>query len=186
MKALIVDADPVTSEAVRGRAVDIGIDPIVTATAAQAFAVARTDEVALVILSLDLHDVDGLVACRRLARMLPHVPILAISTRLDETRLERAYAAGAHDLIAKPLRLGELAVRARAALRLHDERIRQARHEQRLAQRAQRLELAKRELERTACIDQVTGIANRRCTSRTCCSRRVAARRAPAHPASRS
>ncbi len=63
----------------------------------------------------------------------------------------RAFDAGAHDVVTKPLRTGELAARIRGALRLR-----------RLLQRARRLAMSNRDLESTICNDPLTGIANRR------------------------
>jgi diguanylate cyclase (GGDEF)-like protein len=111
-----------------------------------------------VLLALDV-DVDGLALCRRLASLLLGVPILACG---DGELLERAFDAGAQDFIARPFTAPELSARLRVALRLREERRKHALQEQRLLQWTRQLEKTKRDLESTICIDQLTGIANRR------------------------
>jgi diguanylate cyclase (GGDEF)-like protein len=76
--------------------------------------------------------------------------------------LARAYDAGAHDFIAKPVRPLELTLRAKAALRLRAERVRRGEYEQRLVQWAHQLAKSKRDLESTVRVDPLTGVANRR------------------------
>jgi diguanylate cyclase (GGDEF)-like protein len=163
VRALVVD--PEESAAVRDHLIASGCDDLVTASCGEAalcLARERAAGLDLVILDLDLPDVDGLAACRRIAAVLPGVPIIACSSRDDEPTIVGAFAAGAHDFVAKPFRFAELAVRVRAALRLREERCKRAQHEQRLVLWARQLEKTKRELESTVCIDQLTGIANRR------------------------
>ncbi len=163
MNALIIDPDTSVGERTRALLADHGVDSTVVATGEDGLTVARADnDIDVVILTLDVPGIDGLVLCRRIARALPGVPILATSSRGDEDLVVRAFEAGAHDFLARPLRFGELVVRTRAALRVRAERARHARHETRLARRTRQLEQNKRDLEATACIDQVTGIANRR------------------------
>jgi len=163
MRSLVVDPDPIASEQARACLGEMCASVIVVPTAEQALAIARAHEpIDLILLALELPDLDGISACRRLARLVPGVPILATSSRGDEDVVVRALDAGAHDYLSRPLRLRELAARARGALQLRAERSRHARHELRLARRTHLLERARRDLESTACIDQVTGIANRR------------------------
>jgi diguanylate cyclase (GGDEF)-like protein len=150
MHVLLVDPDPSVADAIRPV---IGGNVRVATAAEAAFvaAEANADDLDLVLLSFELPDLDGAVACRQLAASLPNVPILAYSANGDEATMLRAFDAGAHDFLPKPLRLGELAARIRGALRLR-----------RVLQRARRLAVSNRDLESTICNDPLTGIANRR------------------------
>jgi diguanylate cyclase (GGDEF)-like protein len=147
MHVLLVDPDLSVADAIRSV---VGGD-VSTATSAQAAFDIATGELDVIVLALELPDLDGVTACRRLAAMVPNVPILACSRCDDEATVLGAFDAGAHDFVTKPLRLGELAARVRGALRVR-----------RLQQRAHRLALSNRDLESTICNDPLTGIANRR------------------------
>lgn len=164
MFAIIVEPEPHAGALVRSTLREIGCTPVVFSTAEEALcsARARQAEIDLIVLSLELPDTDGLQTTRRLAALLTGVPIITCSSCTDEDVITAAFAAGAHDFVGKPLRRGELAVRAKAALRVRDERLRRARHEQRLVDWARQLEKSKRDLESAVCIDPLTGIANRR------------------------
>ena len=74
----------------------------------------RTPE--LVLLDLGLPDVDGVEVVRRL-REWSAVPVLVLSARGQESDKIRALDAGADDYVTKPIAMGELLARMRAALR---------------------------------------------------------------------
>lgn len=115
----------------------------------------------LVLLDLGLPDIDGLDVCRELSTLIPNVPVVIMTARNDDSVIQAAFEAGAQDYVPKPLRLGELAARVRAALKLRSERLLRASRESELAAQARRLEETTRELERMVCIDALTGVANR-------------------------
>lgn len=165
VKALLVDPDQEIAAAVRERLIEVGCcDVVVRDCAEDALCLARdrNQDFDLVYLDLDVIDIDGFAACRRLASLLADVPIIACSKRADEATVLEAFEAGAHDFVAKPFRLSELVARARSALRLREERRRRWHHERRLVNWAHQLEKSNRDLESTVCIDPLTGIANRR------------------------
>jgi diguanylate cyclase (GGDEF)-like protein len=76
--------------------------------------------------------------------------------------MQVAFDAGVEDCLARPLRRAELVARTRAALRVRGERVRRHRRERKLSQELRALEREKHDLERIACVDSLTGIANRR------------------------
>lgn len=85
----------------------------------------------------------------------------ALVVLAPEHLLEAAFEAGAADCVATPPRPGELLARLRAALRgghMHHT----TRRERRLTDELRDLQRQKQELERIACVDSLTGIANRR------------------------
>ena len=165
MQALIVDSDPLARDTVARLLRDVGcVRSIAVSSGDEALCCARANQsdLDLIVLDLELPDLDGFLACRRLSALLAGVPIIACCKRADSETLGKAYEAGAHDLVGKPFDEREVALRASAALRIREERTRRSLHEQRLVQWARQLEKSKRDLESTVCIDPLTGVANRR------------------------
>jgi diguanylate cyclase (GGDEF)-like protein len=164
LKALIVDPDPAAAEVVRMVLEELGGQVVVVRTGAAALRVAREPgaDFDLVVLELELPDMDGLVACRRLCMVLAGVPVVVCHKRDDDDAVVQAFGAGAHDVVHKPIRRTELGARLRAALGIRDERRRREAHDRRVVAWARQIEKSRRDLESTACTDPLTGIANRR------------------------
>jgi diguanylate cyclase (GGDEF)-like protein len=101
----------------------------------------------------------GRDACRKLCVRLKEAPLLVLA---PEHEMGAAYDEGADDCIGLPIRRGELIARVRVALQLHAERTRRARRERRLTDELRALQREKVDLERTVCVDALTGLANRR------------------------
>jgi diguanylate cyclase (GGDEF)-like protein len=80
---------------------------------------------------------------------------------VPEHLLDAAFEAGVADCVAMPARPGELLARLRAALRSAQPQHR-TRRERRLTDELRDLQRQKQELERIACVDSLTGVANRR------------------------
>jgi len=77
----------------------------------------------LIILDLDMPEVDGLEAVRRIKAVerLRDIPIIIITACSDATTLQAAFAAGAMDYITKPPNAIEMLARVHSALRLKQE-----------------------------------------------------------------
>ncbi len=170
MRAIVVDHDVEVRSSVHAILGEVGCEDVVFAgSGEEALQLAlATPELDLIVLTLELtcepfvSEVDGLALCRLLVTHCPAVPILVLSARGDVKTLQAAFAAGARDFIAKPLRAGELEARAGLALKLRAEQRIAAQREERLTLQARKLEQSKGDLERVICVDQLTGIANRR------------------------
>lgn len=89
---------------------------------------------------------------------LAHATELPLVVLCEERQLDEVLLAGATEGVVKPVRPRELAVRVAHALRVRDHAL----HEQRLSAMIQALRHEKQELERLACVDPLTGVANRR------------------------
>jgi diguanylate cyclase (GGDEF)-like protein len=136
---------------------DAGYSPILLAASAEE-AFARLEEepdISLVLLDAIMPGVDGLNACGRIKAQRPDLPVIIVTPVTGEVDPEAAFAAGASDYVAKPLRKIEVLARLRAALRL--KHAMDAR-----ADLARRLESMNHELERLSSQDALTGLANRR------------------------
>ena len=104
---------------------------------------------------------EDLRTLRELTLGFRDVPVIAVC---DERTLEPALLAGATDCVATPVRALELAARVRGALRARSEAKRRATRERRMSDAIEALQREKHDLERLACVDPLTGIANRRHT----------------------
>jgi two-component system, chemotaxis family, response regulator WspR len=110
---------------------------------------------------LDMVEPQTFESYRRLIARLRGTPLLAI---VPEEGMSAAFDAGIDDCLARPVRTTELVARARAAIRLRIERVRRTRRDRRLSEELRVLQEEKHELERIACVDSLTGVANRRHT----------------------
>jgi diguanylate cyclase (GGDEF)-like protein len=96
-----------------------------------------------------------------LATLIDRLRGAALVALAPEHLFEAAFEAGAADCVALPPRHSELVARLRAALRASHPQHR-TRRERRLTDELRDLQRQKQELERIACVDSLTGIANRR------------------------
>ncbi len=93
-----------------------GFEVLVAGTAAQALALAREADPAVVLLDLSLPDGDGRDVCRELRRE-SDVPIIMITARGTETDRIVGLELGADDYVVKPFASDEVIARIRAVLR---------------------------------------------------------------------
>ena len=118
----------------------------------------------LVLLDIDLPDLDGVEACRRIKAdpRWQDLPVLMVTAHTESQNLSDALAAGAMDFLTKPLERLVFLARVRSALRLKraiDERLER---ERQLIALTERLEEANENLIRLAEVDPLTELANRR------------------------
>jgi DNA-binding response OmpR family regulator len=114
-RLLVADDDPHVSELVTLALAD---DFLVAAEsdgarALRAVAVTCPD---IVLLDLEMPHMDGLEACRRIRAACPSLPIVILTGNTETTAMERAFAAGASDYLAKPFTPVQLRTRLRACL----------------------------------------------------------------------
>jgi diguanylate cyclase (GGDEF)-like protein len=159
-RALLITCDP-HSEAVRRTMSEAGHDVVTVASQNDALAyLARRDRaVELVVLDLGANEREQVVAIPRLVRRARGAPLLVIGS---EEALCIAWAAGAADGVARPVRHVELAGRLRRLRRVRERETKHGQRERKLSDAIERLESANRELEHLVCIDALTGVANRR------------------------
>jgi len=153
--AMILSAVP--DPALTGVLREIGCADVETSTLELAPALLAESPVDLAI--VDLSDRARIAALDPILDVLADAPLIAI---VPEDLLDAAFDAGAADCIATPIRQHELLARLRAALRTGTPRARRSRRERRLTDELRELQRQKQDLERIACVDSLTGIANRR------------------------
>ncbi|MCK4515205.1 MAG: response regulator transcription factor [Spirochaetaceae bacterium] len=113
---LVVDDDVRTVNLIRIYLERDGHEVITASDGLRALALAREADPDLIILDLMLPGIDGLEICR-LIRSESMVPIIMLTARTTEESRIGGLDAGADDYVVKPFSPGELAARARAALR---------------------------------------------------------------------
>lgn len=66
----------------------------------------------VVISDIGLPGVDGIDVCTSLRRYFPELPVILVTAFRDEALEHRAHAAGARQIMTKPLNIGQLAEQA--------------------------------------------------------------------------
>ena len=119
---LLLDADAEFRGMVADSLRAAGFHPTQAATIAEAEALVLRGVVRFEALLLDvtLPDGDGCDLCARLRAVRQHMPVLMLAGSDAEHDVVRGLEAGAHDYLAKPVRLPVLVARLRAQLRHHE------------------------------------------------------------------
>ena len=117
---LVVDDDPVVADLVAFRLQRLGLQVTVETDGETGLAAARRLRPDLVVLDWLMPRMDGLEVCRALRAdvdpALARTPVLLLTAKSQDPDLERGFAAGATDFIAKPFSTRELVSRVTAAL----------------------------------------------------------------------
>ncbi len=117
---LVVDDDPVVADLVAFRLGRMGLEVSVESDGEAGLAAARELRPDLVVLDWMMPRMNGLEVCRALREDpdagLAATPVLLLTAKAQEPDLERGFAAGATDFVAKPFSTGELVSRVTAAL----------------------------------------------------------------------
>jgi DNA-binding response OmpR family regulator len=121
MPVLLLDDDDELREWMADELQDAGFQPFEAASVAEAKDLVLHGPVRseALILDVDLPDGDGRDFCARLRAAGLHMPIIMLAGSNKEDEVVRALEAGAHDYVAKPIRMAVLIARLRAHLRLH-------------------------------------------------------------------
>ena len=117
---LVVDDDPVIADLVAFRLGRLGLEVSVESDGEAGLAAARQLRPDLVVLDWMMPRMNGLEMCAALRaepdEQLARTPVLLLTAKAQEPDLERGFAAGATDFVAKPFSTRELISRVTAAL----------------------------------------------------------------------
>ena len=94
-----------------------GYAPLVVGTGREAYDLAQTGDVDLLVLDLGLPDQDGFTVLRRLRQAGSTLPVIVLTARSSVDDTVAVLEGGADDYMAKPFRFEELLARIRLRLR---------------------------------------------------------------------
>lgn len=121
-------------------------------------------DICLILMDIQMPGMSGIEACYKLKadERFRDIPIVMVSALNEIEQLQAAFAAGAVDFIAKPVKQVELLARVSSVLRLKYEMDHRKSRERDLEALTRKLEDSNKVLERLSVTDGLTGIANRR------------------------
>ncbi len=114
---LVVDDEPNIVLGLRDALEFEGFRVISAGRGQEGVALARSEAPDAIVLDLMLPDMNGYAVCQELRRISPHVPIVMLTARSQETDKIRGLDAGADDYVTKPFSVNELIARVRAIFR---------------------------------------------------------------------
>ncbi|HEV7445914.1 MAG TPA: EAL domain-containing protein [Steroidobacteraceae bacterium] len=140
--AIIADDEDLGRLLLAESAAECGLEPLVYDNGTGALEAALSEDVAIVLLDVDMPGMDGFSVCKRLRAesRLATVPIVMVTGHEDSAAISLAFEAGATDFISKPVNWALLPHRLKYILRN--------------ASAAERIE-------RLAYFDSLTGLPNR-------------------------
>jgi DNA-binding response OmpR family regulator len=119
---LLVDDDDELREQLREQ---LGLydefDVVTAATAGQGIEKAKTAQVDLLILDVQLPDMDGREACKLLRKGGFKSPVIMLTGNVSDADMILGLDSGANDYVTKPFKFAVLLARIRAQLRQHDQ-----------------------------------------------------------------
>jgi DNA-binding response OmpR family regulator len=114
---LIVDDDQDLRGAIAEQLETEGFQTLEAATAGDGMRRAREDKPDLILLDVDLPDLDGREACRRLREDGVTTPVIMLTAAVSDEDTVTGLDAGANDYVTKPYKFAVLLARIRAQLR---------------------------------------------------------------------
>jgi diguanylate cyclase (GGDEF)-like protein len=102
--ALVADDEDTGRLLLAEAAIVAGFKPLIFDNGAEALQAALEQDVAIVLLDVEMPGMDGFEVCRRIrAAKNMSLPIVMVTGRDDKTAVNRAFDAGATDFVAKPV-----------------------------------------------------------------------------------
>lgn len=158
LKVLIVEDSKVSLKAISGYIEEMGVQPLLAETGAQAIELYKQEHPDIVLLDIILPDTNGYEVAKEI-RMLQGkddwTAIIFLSVMSKDEDLVRGIEAGGDDYIMKPVGNVVVQAKVRAMYRL-------VKMQRALVKMAEQLHDANQELQRLSMTDGLTGIANRR------------------------
>jgi two-component system KDP operon response regulator KdpE len=117
VSVLVVDDDPAFRKGLAASLKSSGYVVDLARNAEEALHYVRERPVDVILLDINMPEIGGVEACRRIRAIAPRSGIVMLTVRDTEDDKVQALEAGADDYITKPFRLRELIARLRAVLR---------------------------------------------------------------------
>lgn len=117
----------------------------------------NSNTIDLILMDIVMPGMDGIEACRKIKsdKELSHIPIIMVTSLDEEKLLDLAFKSGAVDYVTKPIKKVELLARTANILKLQHKIDEHSEKEKSLLSAA-------RQLHDISCLDDLTGIYNRR------------------------
>jgi DNA-binding NtrC family response regulator len=115
-RVLLVDDDRSMGELLSIGLVRRGFEPSFVPAAEEALAKLRDEEFAVVVTDLQMHGMNGLELCERIAKNYPDLPVIVATSFGSMETAVGAIRAGAYDFVTKPIDLSALELSIRRAL----------------------------------------------------------------------
>src|SRR3954467_963716 len=119
MKVLVVEDDPRISEVLEYALKADGYEVETAQRGRESIEIARRSLPTLIVLDVGLPDIDGFEVCRSV-RMFSNVPIIFLTSRIDEIDRVVGLEIGGDDYVVKPFSPRELLARIKAIRRRKD------------------------------------------------------------------
>ena len=117
---LIVDDDQDLRGAIAEQLREEGFETVEAPTAGDGVRLASESKPDLVLLDVDLPDMDGREACRRMRQNGVAAPVIMLTAAAGDDDTVQGLEAGANDYVTKPYKFAVLLARIRAQLRSHE------------------------------------------------------------------
>jgi len=117
LRVLVVDDEPAIRRFLRTSLASQGHSVLEADSGLSAMTAFQRNTVDLVVLDLGLPELDGFQIIKNLRDSGSAVPIIVLSSRVDESGKVKALDLGADDYVTKPFGMDELLARIRAAVR---------------------------------------------------------------------
>ena len=118
---LIIDDDDDLREALAEQlALHEAFRPVQAATATEGVKLGRETRADLILLDVDLPDMDGREACRRMREDGVTTPVIMLTAAAGDEDTIQGLDSGANDYVTKPYKFAVLLARIRAQLRSHE------------------------------------------------------------------
>lgn len=122
-KILIIEDEPFIVMGLKDSLEFEGYNVISTDKGKQGVEILQREKPSCIILDLMLPDINGYMVCEEMRKIEPHVPIIILSARSQESDKIRGLEAGADDYVTKPFSIGELLARIKAIFRRLDKQL---------------------------------------------------------------
>lgn len=150
MKILLIDDDKTLRTIITSVTQEAGHLCIATASPLEGVELAEDPEIDLVLMDVEMPDIDGYEATRRIREKLAErwIPIIFLSAHVDDSSYQRGIDSGGDDYLTKPVSPIVLVAKLRAM--------------ERIAKMKAELDQMNAQLRRLSTIDPLTGALNRR------------------------
>ncbi|MEA1954119.1 MAG: hybrid sensor histidine kinase/response regulator [Campylobacterota bacterium] len=119
-KTILIVDDIETNIDILVELLDSEYDVVVALNGKDALSIVLEDDIDLILLDIMMPQMDGYEVCKRLKSKdeIKNIPVIFLTSKIDENAIEKAYDVGGADYVSKPFRPKELLKRVKNQLEL--------------------------------------------------------------------